>query len=332
VLAGRIVDAQGLPYNGDGVLSISVYDSDRERAYRLAGDTNAVVYNVAGPALYRGSASIRGGEFSMQFITPLDVGYRGASARVSAYAILGNIDAAGLVDSIEVSESQAPISDFDGPEIEFGVVGRYNFVDGDYLSRNESLAIKISDPSGVNLAGGIGHGITLVPDDRAEDGFNLTEFFEYDMDDYTAGNLVFPLAQLSPGRQEFKIKAWDNANNATTVSFIAEVGDDDGLAIRDLLNYPNPMQESTSFYFEITRPVEELSVEIYTLSGKNIWYARRYGLGADSYPNGSVQIVWNGIDAAGDRVATGTYLYRVVAQGETTGESASQYGKIVVLN
>jgi len=330
-VSGRVVDENGSPVNADGVLQISVYDADREMNYRLPDDS-AVAYYVAGPTIYRGTASITGGNFDFQFVTPLDVSYRGSSARLSTYARLSQIDGIGLVDSLVVSEAQNEVEDIDGPVITFTVSGRRNFVEGDMLSRDESLNITIFDASGVNLVGGIGHGIVLVLDDNIENSINLTDLFEYDRDDYTSGNLVFPLAEIAPGRHQFKIKAWDNVNNVSIVEFAAEIAEDNRLAVHDLLNYPNPMHEKTTFYFALSQPVAELRVGIYTLSGKNIWNAYRYQLGADNYPNGSVEIVWDGRDAEGDRVARGTYVYRLTARAESTGEDVEKFGKVVVLN
>ncbi len=190
--------------------------------------------------------------------------------------------------------------------------------------------VTISDPSGINLAGGIGHGISLVVDGRTDDALSLTERFKYNLDSYTEGELVYPLSSIGTGRHQFKIKAWDNVNNMAAVEFGVEIGSGENLALRNLLNYPNPMNEATTFYFELTRDVNELQVGVYTLSGKNIWTTSRYDLRADRYPNGETSIVWNGRDDEGDRVATGVYMFRVTVSDGS--ESSEEFGKIVVLN
>jgi hypothetical protein len=331
-LTGRVVDEYGSLYAASGVLDVSVYDSDREHRFNLPDDTNSIIYYTAGPAIFRGTATVADGNFSLQFVTPLDVGYRGASARISAYGSLGSLDAIGLVDSIKVSESQQSVADSDGPEISFGIAGRTNLTDGATLSQDEYLIVSISDPSGINLAGGLGHGIVLILDDKIEEKISMTDLFNYDRDNYTSGSLVLALTAVRPGPHRFKIKAWDNVNNVSTVEFSAEITGDNRLAVHDLLNYPNPMHDLTTFYFELSKPADELEVGIYTLSGKIIWNSIRYQLGADSYPNNSVEIVWDGRDAEGDRVAAGVYVYRLTAQSASEGERVEEYGKIVVLN
>lgn len=331
-LSGRILDRTGAPYNGSGVLYISVYDSDRQRAYHLANDTSMIRYAVSGPAIFRGPATVSGGRFDLQFITPLDIGYRGVSARVSAYAVLGGVDAIGMVDSIAVSERQSTAEDNAGPSILYSSVKRGAIRDGDFLDRDDSLLIRLSDISGLNLAGGIGHGVSLVIDGQVDDALNLTGFFQYDQDSYTVGGLVFPMAGITAGPHHFKIKAWDNVNNVATAEFAAEVGSEGPLAVRNLLNHPNPMSQSTTFYFELTKPVAEVQVSVYTLSGKNIWTTSRYDLQADRYPNGTVEISWDGRDSDGDRVGTGVYIYRLTASTGVDNDNIEEFGKVVVLN
>jgi hypothetical protein len=331
-LAGRITDGGGSLYPYDGTLHLTVYDSDRLKTYRIASDTTSIVYDVAGPSLYRGSVGISGGLFDMQFMVPLDITYRGTSARVSAYAVFDDADGVGLVDSIPVGDEVAQITDSTGPQIVYSIVGRESFVSGDVVAQDGELAIQFSDSSGINLVGGIGHGITLTVDNRADQAINLTDRFEYNRDDYMSGQLTWALSELSPGQHHLKIKAWDNANNVATAEFDIEIALEGRLAINELLNYPNPMGESTTFYFELTQAVDQLSIEIFTLSGKKIWKTSRFGLDADYYPNSSLSIVWDGRDIDGDRVGTGVYIYKTTAVPRTSGETIEEFGKIVVVN
>ncbi len=85
-----------------------------------------------------------------------------------------------------------------------------------------------------------------------------------------SGRLAYPLASLAQGAHTFKIKAWDNANNSSSVQFSATVANPGRLAIHDLLNYPNPMQAQTTFYFELTEDVQRMTVDIFTVAGRKI--------------------------------------------------------------
>lgn len=335
-VVGRIVDRNGATVVADGTLNIEVFDTDRSRTHRvLDGNGNvfgSVTYDVTGPTISRGSATVTAGQFSFEFITPLDVSFGDNGARISLYAVLGNVDAVGLVDSLAVSNQIAASTDSAGPTISIAVRGKSSFISGDRLRNSDVLVITLSDPSGINLAGGIGHGITLEVDGDAQNVFNLGNEFAYNQDDFRTGSANFAVDQLSPGERILKIKAWDNANNSSTVSVVAMMTSATGLAINDLLNYPNPMSDLTTFYFELTEPTSRFSLDIFTLSGRKIRSFSRSGLPADLYPNGNFSLVWDGTDATGDRIATGVYLYKATALPQAGAEAVTSFGKIVVVN
>lgn len=331
-IVGRVLDRQDELYQRNGMLLINVYDSERQKTYRLV-DNNGVVtqkidYSVTGPTIYRGSATITGGEFNFKFISPLDIGFGGIGAKIVVYAIFDSTDAAGLIDSLMVSDSIVALADSTGPTIGYAFPERSNFVSGDLVSRTDLLEITASDPSGINLTGGLGHGITLEIDGQSENTVNLTNCFEYNQDDHTAGKVVYPLESLQSGRHTFKIKAWDNANNSAAVEFAAEVVAGEKLAIVGLLNYPNPMKDSTRFSLELTHPVEKFVLEIFTLSGRKIKSFGPHYPGTGYYDD----IVWDGRDASGDRVATGVYIYKATAVPLAGGGKIESFGKVVVIN
>ncbi|RKX25540.1 MAG: hypothetical protein DRP45_05685, partial [Candidatus Zixiibacteriota bacterium] len=333
-VSGRIIDGDGQTIVADGNLMVTVYDSDREKVYNRMSNgviVESIPYGVAGPAIFRGSASISQGGFEFNFISPLDIGYGGHSARVSAYALLDSIDGIGLIDSITVSQTLVQTTDSTGPEIVYGIVGRSNFVSGDAVSVEETLRVILSDESGINLAGGLGHGISLVVDRQTEDAVNLTQLFEYQQDDFTTGELVYVLNGLAPGEHLLKVKAWDNANNVSTVEFSLQIISTGGVAMNEVLNYPNPMGDSTTFYFELTQPIQRLSMRIFTLSGRRIWSSEYYDLSPDYYPNDEVQIGWNGKDTDGDRVASGVYIFKATAV-PLAGAAVEKFVKVVVMN
>jgi hypothetical protein len=332
-VSGQVIDKNKGSYSHEGYLLINVYDSERQKTYRVMDANGNVIqkidYTVTGPTIYRGSATIRSdGSFEFEFIPPLDIGYGGKGAKIVVYAIFDTTDAAGLIDSLTVSDSVVALADSTGPTVIYAFPQRKNFVSGDLVSRNDVLEITASDPSGINLAGGLGHGITLVSDDRSENTINLTDRFEYNQDDFTTGKVVYSLENMSAGRHTFKIKVWDNANNSTSVEFAAEVMADEKLAIVNLLNYPNPMKDSTRFSLELTQPVRSFTLEIFTLSGRKI---KSFGPQRPD-PGYYDDIVWYGRDTNGDRVATGVYIYKATAFPLNGGDEIESFGKVVVIN
>ncbi|MBU0985202.1 MAG: hypothetical protein KKA42_15110, partial [candidate division Zixibacteria bacterium] len=332
-VSGHIVDADGAPIVQNGTLYVEAFDSDRHKVYRLEGSTDtALAYDLPGPSLYRGAVSVTGGEFTVEFMTPLDIGYGGSNARISLYADLEAGDAIGLVDSIPVSGTLETVADSIGPIVDYGILGHDSFVSGDVVAISETLEISLTDSSGINLSDGLGHGITLTLDGDAEGAQNLTGLFEYDPDNFMTGRLLFPLSELEVGTHTVKVKAWDNANNMGSVEFSIEIVEAGHFQISELLNYPNPMSDATTFYFGLTQPVSGLTLEIFTLSGRSIWKTSHANLAADQYPNSNLQIVWTGRDSAGDRVATGVYIYKASASPYSGGEAFEQFGKLVVVN
>ncbi|MBU8934687.1 MAG: type IX secretion system sortase PorU [candidate division Zixibacteria bacterium] len=321
-VAGRVINHDGQTLMADGQLSINIYDSDRPKTYRN------IDYFVSGPTLYRGTTAITAGDFDFEFVTPLDVGYGGHGGRIVLYAQLGNTDAIGLADSLRIADNAAASTDSTGPEIEYGLEGSNQFVSGDVVLRSDRLEIVLTDPSGVNLSGALGHGITLTIDGQSENQIDLTSSFSHDQGDFSTGSLEYPLDELEPGRHTFKVKAWDNANNSSSTEFVAEIMVSSEAAIADLLNFPNPMNDMTRFSCRLTQPMKRLSLAIFTLSGRKIKTFERYPVEAGYFDD----IIWYGLDAAGDRVATGVYIYKAIAVPSNGGEVVEALGKIVVVN
>ncbi|MEA3296597.1 MAG: type IX secretion system sortase PorU [candidate division Zixibacteria bacterium] len=331
-ITGEIYSNFGNRLQSDGLLEIQIYDSDRRKTY-IPSDDGAqgqpIDYTVDGPTIYRGSGIVSAGTFSFDFIPPLDIGYGGKSARVAVYAVLDSIDAIGVIDSIAVTDSIAPFADSIGPVVEYTFSDRENFISGDVIGADSRLEVTLTDSSsGINLTAGLGHGITLVMDDQSDKVMNLTSFFEYDLNDHFTGRLVCNPGNLQPGRHSFKIKAWDNANNSATEEFVAEVIADEGSLIADLMNYPNPTDGNTRFSCYVLRVVESFFLEIFTLSGRKIMSFGPILLEPGFFDD----IVWEGTDYTGDRVATGVYIYKATARSANDQEATEVYGKVVVVN
>jgi hypothetical protein len=331
-IEGEVVESgTGNHTDFDGVLDIFVYDTEVDRYHKVYIGSqlyDSVNYSLGGPMIYRGKIAISDGNFGFSFIAPLDIGYGGKAARISGYAISDITDGFGLADSIPVSAYIASGSDMVGPEIGITFSNRSNFVSGDKISQGEKLMISISDSSGINLMGGLGHEIMLVIDNQVENAINLTDLFEYNLGSCYSGKLEYQIDNLDPGIHAFKVKVWDNANNSSVAEFNAEIVESNRLLISDLMNYPNPMKEQTTFSFLLTSPAKNVSLEIFTLSGKKIFDYSENSIIADYHEF----FTWNGNDADGDRVSVGVYIYKVTAISENSDSAVESFGKIVVVN
>ena len=76
-------------------------------------------------------------------------------------------------------------------------------------------------------------------------------------------------------------------------------------------NYPNPFNPNTSIEFEIAEE-DEVFLAVYDLAGRRV-----RALAHRRFDGGRHSVNWDGRDDSGNTVASGTYLYRMTAGGET---------------
>jgi hypothetical protein len=82
-------------------------------------------------------------------------------------------------------------------------------------------------------------------------------------------------------------------------------GDTPAAALSLLQNYPNPFNPQTTIAFSLAQS-ERVSLAVHDLQGRLV-----RTLVDEVRPAGQQQIVWDGTDDAGRRVASGTYMYRL---------------------
>jgi hypothetical protein len=96
------------------------------------------------------------------------------------------------------------------------------------------------------------------------------------------------------------------------------------LDILKFLNYPNPFADSTYFTYILTRGADDVTISIYTVSGRKIMRID----GASAF-KGYNEELWNGYTQDGKRLANGVYLYKIVAKLE--GRKVEKVGKLGIL-
>ena len=95
------------------------------------------------------------------------------------------------------------------------------------------------------------------------------------------------------------------------------------LALLQILNYPNPMQEETSFTFTLTQPAD-VEIKIYTVAGRLVRFLN-VGFSTAGYNI----VAWDGLDGDGDRMANGVYLYEATANDGKKRVKASN--KLIIM-
>jgi len=180
------------------------------------------------------------------------------------------------------------------------------------------MILKIADTSGINLTGAPGHRIEVYAGTGDTPLADLTDMFVYEPGLFSRGEVHFALPLLEKGRQQLAVRAWDNANNSSLLNVevdITDPGTEADFRISEFLNYPNPFENLTTFYFQATREVEKADIRVFTLAGRMIW---EYIGAVDG------MTTWDGIDSDGDPVGNGVYL----AQIEASGQVASGGGAV----
>lgn len=320
----------------NGIIYPVVYD--KKAVYTtLAQDAGSYErnYTLQNAVLFKGRASVVDGRFSFSFIVPRDINYAFGAGKISYYAADGSAqDAAGYYDGVIIGGTNPNvIADDQGPKVEV-YMNDANFVFGGMTDASPTLYVRLSDDNGINTTGtGIGHDITSVLDENTQQTYVMNDFYESAVDDFTAGEVRYPLANLAEGRHHIRVKAWDVANNSGEgeTEFVVTTSAD--IALKHVLNYPNPFTTRTEFQFEHNKPDQPLivQVQIFSASGRLVKTIQREVVSEGYRVTG---IVWDGLDDFGNNIGRGVYLYKVSvgmmgSDGQLTSESA--FEKLVIL-
>ena len=96
-----------------------------------------------------------------------------------------------------------------------------------------------------------------------------------------------------------------------------------------MLNYPNPFNNFTTFHFDHNKAGQNLVVNlsIYTVSGKIVKSTTSTIYSANSHAS---ELVWDGRDEYGDKLAQGVYLYKIEIKAED-GSIENQTAKLYIV-
>ncbi len=324
-LTGRVMEGVGAASWFNGTVDVLVQGAVIEIPLR-----EFEPYIRTGPTFYRARADVVEGAFEISWVNPYEL-ISGGGGRVRAYAWNEGRDALGSVADLAVTPPTAGKPDDEGPEIELSFDG-----DPGMVTPGSSLTIKVSDPSGINLAPVLAENalfLRLHNDDlgRVVDGpVDLSSEFKYQRGSSSSGTAVYTLPSGLPVDERTNsyrvvVRASDNFSNPSAAELAFEIRETAELTLSDVINYPNPFSESTIIGFRV-RKEADIVVKIYTVSGRHVRTLRAPGA------TGWSQVVWDGTDSSGDPVANGVYLYKVAAAAVASpSEKADFVGRAVVL-
>ncbi len=330
-IAGKIVNDQGEDLNDfTGEVHHTVFD--KKATQTTLGNDGAAPFSFESRnnIIYKGKASISGGNFSFSFIVPKDIAYHYGSGKISSFATTGTTDAAGYFYDIIIGghDRNAP-EDTEGPEIKL-FINDLNFISGGLTNQNPLLLAILTDSSGINTVGrGIGHDITLVMNNDPASLLVLNDYYTADADSYQSGTIEYPFSNLEDGNYKLNLKAWDVFNNSSEASLEFTVSESAELALKHVFNYPNPFTRHTAFHFEHNQPSTGMDVliQVFTVTGRLVktidTSINTPGFRPDPIP-------WDGLDDYGDRIGRGVYIYRIRLRTEN-GQTAEKYEKLVIL-
>jgi len=330
-ISGHLEDSDGEMLTGfNGTVEASVYDKVTH-VTTLANDGGTpMTYPVTGSVIFRGSTMAVDGRFSFTFIVPLDINYAYGFGKISYYAANGTYDLNGSYSDIIVGGfSEISGNDTEGPAVRL-FMNDTLFREGGITDTAPTLLALLSDDSGINATGtGIGHDIIAWLDDDMSRAVVLNDLYTSDLGVHTSGSLSYPLFIEARGKHTISLRAWDNLNNPSVATLGFTVVTDGTFRLTNLLAWPNPTDDGTTFTAGHNRPDTEMdiTITIFSTGGKPVRVIREHSASTGySLP----EIAWDGCDSNGGRVARGIYLWRAEAV-TTEGERSMASGRIIIL-
>jgi len=333
-ITGEVTDENNnILSNYNGELSTAIFDKlITTSTLNNDGYSPAMSFKILGETIFRGNASVTNGQFEFSFIVPRDIRIPVDYGRISFYAkknqLLENQSGYNTTIKIGGINENAP-QDNISPKVKL-YMNDETFVSGGITNESPFLLAFLEDENGINTASGIGHDIVAILDGDVSNPYILNDYYQTKLDDYTNGNLRFPLRNLAPGMHTISFTAWDAYNNPVTSEIQFIVVGNETLTLSHVLNYPNPFSTYTQFWFSHNRPYEPLDVQVQvmTITGKVVW-TKNQVITTEGFL--SREITWDGKDDFGDRIGKGVYIYKLTVKSNLTNKKAEKYEKLVIL-
>ena len=151
-------------------------------------------------------------------------------------------------------------------------------------------------------------------------------------------------APLPDGIYTLRVQARDQQNTAAgSQNFEVKFEVVNASTITNVFPYPNPVTSKARFVFTVTGQElpRNMKIQIMTLTGRVVREIFMSELGPLRIGNNLTDYAWDGTDQYGDRLANGTYLYRVAlddaagqfSQRRTAADQAfkNDWGKLVLM-
>ncbi|MGE5176662.1 MAG: C25 family cysteine peptidase [Hyphomicrobiales bacterium] len=318
LLRGELATIQGHALNPDGspdTLTSGTVDlevlgppSPRIETATYAGITQLVPYALPGPLLYRGSAALDHGSFTLRFVVPTDGRVAGAGAQIRGLLSGAGGQGVGLAaDSIRIALGLSPRVDQDPPVITLFYPAGSDSV----VKPGDRITFAFEDSSGIDLTRlDDAHSIFVIVDDKGTP-IELTDSFQYDPGSHTRGTAELVVPSLAQGAHLLEVHASDTYRNIGVARFYIDVAQiasaTTALTLTEVFNYPNPFPRETYIHARLNRPAR-LRIQILTVAGRRVREISLDGRAGENY------VPWDGRDSEGEKVAIGVYLFKITAE------------------
>ncbi|HTR98423.1 MAG TPA: type IX secretion system sortase PorU [Bacteroidota bacterium] len=319
-------------YNGDVLVTLN--DATRlQTILNFYPGAPPWSYLATGGLLYRGVNNVQNGKFTATFVVPKDIQYSDSTSRgrlvayvyrpdapaVDAEAFSGNVHIGGT-DTSQAAPTTGPVVNI--------YLGSRSFRPGDLVGESPVLLVDLADSTGINTStSGVGHRIEAWVN-NASQSVDLTNYYTSKPNSFRQGTVQYQLSSLPDGPNSIRVRAWNSYDISGSAEAAFAVASTDQLSVADVFNYPNPFGASgTAFTFRQNQSAPlSVTVKIYTVAGRLIRTLQDYAPG-DSF----VRVPWDGRDGAGDVIANGVYLYKLIVRttdGRFTSESLGKLSKV----
>ncbi len=335
--AGQLVTVNGHVANADnfdGVVALTVKGEEStivcRNSYANSGAEEPFTFRDRPSTFFNGQDSLRNGHFSMSFVLPRDITYRGGKGLMTLYALNNSraIAANGSTTNFTMGSGDNLANDGVGPSI-YCWLNSSNFVNGGNVNATPYFFAELSDNDGINAAGSsVGHNLELCVDGQLTTTYDLNDYFQFEFGDYRSGSVGYSLPELTEGPHTLTFRAWDVLNNSSLAELKFNVVRGLSPQCFDVTCTRNPATTTTTFIVTHDRTGSTMDVvlDIFDMSGRQLWQHAETGVATDN----TYSIDWDLTVDSGSRLHTGVYLYRVriTTDGAT---QASPAKKLIVL-
>ncbi len=324
---------KGKMSNFNGTLEAEIYDKPSTK-FTLNNDKagGEMSFLAENGIIYKGSVSVKNGEFSLYFTVPKDIAYNFGEGRAVFYAQNGETDASGSWKFMIGGSKKIIEIDSVGPHVA-AFMNDTTFKNGGKVYKNTKFVGRVFDKSGINATGsGIGRDLEIIidPETEKEQSFVVNQFFKYDNNSYQRGTIEFELSDLSPGKHMIRCNAWDIYNNSGNGYVEFEVVPGRTFEIMEHGVKPNPSDgQNISFWINQNLAGEDLQIQwkIYNSMGSEIASGSNTEYAATSVFNA---LVWDGSSNSGNQTNSQIYFYKIQVT-TTDGLSKIVSGKFIKL-